>query len=389
MWWICALVLSKGGYEASIAACEKGLTDPVFSYAGRWSEPPQYRLEEVDDRLQAILAKHGPRSETYRALGICSIHMGAYDDALGFLRRAQEANPGDKGTREARDEAAAKSQVAKAVMKEQPSLPGVIMVEPIGGDVWAVLTGTDHTEYQEDLLGLIHATKTWRRGKVALRIVSYMAGTIHVRWVSKPLRYDDADEFTEATLFVRDLDRDGSLEFGVWAAIEGADHWPNVFEAYRLRPAVKRIAHIQGNESFRVKDLDADGKIEVERAYCIGTDAGHAQAPRWFDTYEPAKDGYRLANGRFKKRYVEIKAEIEATLKKIGPDSELEIHLARIEGIFGRWASARRHIEAAARLSWLEYRDRREGWERAGDVYRERKAQIAEARRGLASRQMQ
>ena len=307
------------------------------------------RLANAEQLLQSLLAKFGPKARTYRDLGLCAIREGAYADAVGFLKEARRLGPADAPAGRALNEAMEKLKVARAVMDETPSLPGVLMAEPLSkaGD-WAVLTGTDHTDYFETKIGVMVDIGE-RRTHLALRLVRFADGRATTRWASPEIRCDQTRVFSEATLFVHDLAGDGKPEFGVWATFYGADHEPSVFVAYRPSPSVREVARIVGNSFLRAEEVSGDHRIQVRTAQIFGLNLIVAEAPVWFDVYEPMDGRYLLVNRKFRSRYIRLEKEIRADLRKTGPDPDLELHLARIEGMFDRRPEAERLLDRADR----------------------------------------
>lgn len=385
-----ALFLGLALFQTPNAAYDKAIRwatawvrrDPL-DFSGKELVPePQANWMLADEALHKILEKYGPKAATYEALGDCAMRRGRYRDARDYYEKALRLSTNEVHLRTKLRDAANYRAVAEIAKRGLPKEANVLGAIPLQDGRWAVLSALPQPYPMDAEKWPPHYTDFRIRVVVGKQLLQNLA----------VLPSDS--EANESTLVMRNFDGDGKPELAIWTVAYGASVLPTTVTVYRDGVSLELMGQVEAPEGLVIRDIDHDGKDEIAATFAYGSNyekLAHYQQPRWTDIYALSREAhptYKLANERFPKEFLPIKADLERALKVRPslPDTDVRLYQVRLCVILNDRKGAYAALQKAAADANLEYRTTNSDRQWSRQKHRDQLNEIAELRRQLSVR---
>lgn len=301
--------------ERQVARVERGPGYADGDYGARY-----FAALDALDAAEAVLAKYGPRPETQRVLGRVHFELGNYAEATialeegGLPQRAVFAR-----------------QFGAAKTSFEASHPKRVVAHMVRlGDRWVIAHGDRQTEGDDPVRPFVNVRMSVMRGGKNLFTTANLK---RPDW--------DESEMNEASLYVRDLDKDGKPEVVMIGVFYGASWTPSFLQVLSETPSGWRVSNvIHAHDPLWIDDLDRDGRLEVGGVNVIGMTLSHAAQPRWPEIYRFQKGHLVRSDSKYPSLYRPLQKEIDGLLKEHKYDWELLAFRGRCARILGRASEA-------------------------------------------------
>lgn len=315
---------------------------------------PQAVADSAIEAAEALLAKYGPKPETYRLLGSAQMARGHYADAAAAFHAGSKLSP-DFSADVSRAEAAL--NVAREFEMKVPGRT-VIHAKRLsrqGRDVWVVVHGRTSsatavnvsnplpTSIPNDDPFMIDDPRltVWADGKATYTSPTMTRGD-----------FDDSS-INEISLYIADLDGNGTEEAVVSSVFYGASWTPSALLVVSQSGGKwTTLKPIRTHEPGWIQDIDRDGHVELGGVNVVGREMSHSAQPRWPEIYRFDKGNIKRCDSRFPARYGDMGREMPPLSKEYPNDFEILAYRGRLARILGRMSEARRfEVQALAALA--------------------------------------